>query len=82
MMMHLLHYVHKFIITKKKREQPPPIDDTDPMAALRAQIFSRGQERHTSMIDMLSAKYGNGSGSKKKRKGSSSSSKKKQKKRK
>ena len=67
---------------KKKREQPPPIDDTDPMAALRAQIFSRGQERHTSMIDMLSAKYGNGSGSKKKRKGSSSSSKKKQKKRK
>ena len=69
---------------KKKREQPPPIDDTDPMAALRAQIFSRGQERHTSMIDMLSAKYGNGngSGSKKKRKGSSSSSNKKKKKRK
>jgi curved DNA-binding protein CbpA len=47
--------------------------DNDPLAALRAKILGRGKERHTSMVDMLAAKYGGGNG------GSSSRSSKKKK---
>ena len=51
---------------KINNKQSNRAEEDDPMAALRAKILGRGKERHTSMVDMLAAKYGGGGNNKSK----------------
>ena len=64
---------------KIKNKQSKRAEEDDPMAALRAKILGRGKERHTSMVDMLAAKYGGGGNNKSTKKRKSGSSKRHQK---
>ena len=54
---------------KKKKEKASAPAAMDPLAALRAQILGRAQERHQSTVDFLAEKYGGGGNKSKKRTG-------------
>ena len=54
---------------KKKTKNGGVPEAMDPLAALRAQILGRAQERHQSTVDFLAEKYGGGSRKSKTKKG-------------
>ena len=53
---------------KKKKKASAP-EAMDPLAALKAQILGRAQQRHQSTVDFLAEKYGGGNSKAKKKKG-------------